>query len=320
MSNFRLHNLLKKNAANAVFFIVLAWVISFSFATLTTKPKLWIDEAKSIELARNFAHLGKLDIQTAPGEFSGFPQLLQSTGYPILVPLAAIFKMFGYGLTQARAYMVFWMVLSLLVVLLFSKNVFGKRDAIFSVLLISTFASFYDSGRTVVGEIPGFLFLIAGMYTLLKKEAYYLTGVLWGIAVVTKPSVFGLIVPAIFIVSILDWRSFFPKLWKIALGMAPAALAWIFLVLDNPFLKSAWISIFNFYQNPYSSAFGNNVMQNIKNIPHSTTLIYFGFLFAIIVIVRFLVQEKKLVLLYNFVIIYSLLAFGYYLRSPGWLR
>jgi len=37
-------------------------------------------------------------------------------------------------------------------------------------------------------------------------------------------------------------------------------------------------------------------------------------------VVRFLVKESKIGILYTFTLFYSLFAFMYYLRSPGWLR
>ena len=40
---------------------VLLFVNFYSFATLTTKPAYWYDEAINVELARNFADFGKLD-------------------------------------------------------------------------------------------------------------------------------------------------------------------------------------------------------------------------------------------------------------------
>src|SRR3989338_2836899 len=92
-----------------VFWFILLSVILFSLPNLNTWPRLWIDEAKSIELARNFLNFGKLNIQTAPGEFTDFPEILQTTGYPVTVPLVLFFKIFGYGLAQARIYMLIWL-------------------------------------------------------------------------------------------------------------------------------------------------------------------------------------------------------------------
>lgn len=320
MNNLMFRDQSKEKFYYLVFGAILLWVVIFSLSTLTTKPGIWIDEAKSIEIARSWMNYGRLDMQIAPGEFSGFPELLHSTGYPLLIPLATFFKIFGYGIVQARIFMLLAMILALLLVFLFLKNMFSSKEAIFATLLISTFASFYDSGRTVVGEIPGFILLICGLYFWLKKDSYYVAGALWGLSIVTKPSVFGLILPVMILVFVFERREVFTSLCKATVGMIPAALAWIFLVLDNPFSKSVWISIGNFYKNPYSSSVADNIIHNLRDAPHSTTLIYFGFLFLLIILGRSLSSDRKIISLYNFVIIYGIFAFIYYLRSPGWLR
>ena len=301
--------------------IIILWVVIFSSLTLTTKPHLWADEAKSIELAKNFLFFHRLDIQIAPGEFSGFPELLQSTGYPLLVPLAGLFKIFGFSFKLARIYMLAWMLILLIVIFLFAQRLFGSRKAVLPLLLLSTFPSFFDSGRTVVGEIPGFVFLIAGLYFLFFKESYYWSGLFLGLAIITKPSVFLLALPAIILVFLLERKYFLKRSLKVVVGMLPAVLGWIMLFLDNPLSKAAWLSIAKFYQNPYNAvSVSENIWRNLLNAPQSFTLIYFGILFLVIILGRYWEEDSRLKSFYNFAIIYSILAFAYYLRSPGWLR
>ena len=95
------------------------FTVIFSVWHLTTAPRLWLDEAKNIELAESFATAGKLDIEIAPGIFTGAPHLLQSTGYPATLPLALFFKIFGFGLAQARIYMLLWILATLAILYLF---------------------------------------------------------------------------------------------------------------------------------------------------------------------------------------------------------
>lgn len=313
---------------NRVYFLLLAiilgWMLIYSFSTLTTRPRFWIDEAKSIELARNWQSSGKLDIETAPGVFSGFPELLQSTGYPVTVPLAYFFKIFGFGLVQARIFMLIWMMAFLLSVFFIGREIFGSKNSILALLLISTFASFYDSGRTVVGEIPGLLFLLFGLYAQLKKDNYLLGGFWLGLAIVAKPSVYGLIIPAGVLSLLLEkenWRDFWKKIFSSGLGMIPAAIGWIAVNLENPLSAESWSRIAGFYQNPYSAvSIGENIIRNLSNAPFSSTLIYFGFWFLILGLAYFLIKEKKQKSLLVFALLYGIFAFAYYLRSPGWLR
>lgn len=310
---------LRKHASTLLFCAGIIFVLAVSFSTLTTKPKLWTDEAVSIEIARNFQTNGVLDVQTAPGVFTGFGERLQSTGYPVTVPLSLFFKLFGYGLVQARVYMLLWMLAVLCLLFFLGKKWFGSGAGIAAFFLVLTFASFYGSGRTVVGEIPGFLFLLVGLYFLFSRKKLLWAGFFLGFAVVSKLSVFGLIIPALVITYLFEWRKFFRTLVPIAIGMLPAGAIWILFNLKNPFLSSTWANLFHFYQNPYSSPIGSNVIHNLVAIPHSTTLLYFGAFFIAIIVAR-CVFGNNWKTLYNFVIVYGALAFAYYLRSPGWLR
>lgn len=300
---------------------ILTLVTAVSLYTNITSPRLWVDEGKTVELSRNFLNYSKLDIQVSPGELSKIAPVLQSTGYPVAIPLAFFFKLFGLGPHQARIFMLLWILAALCAAFFVASKIFTKKEALYSFLLIASFASFYDSGRTVVGEIPGFLFLIIGLYYWLDKKDYYKTGLIWGLAVITKPSVFGLIIPTITLTLIERNLESIKKLSKIALGMIPSAIVWFWLVIEGS-IGSTMSEITEFYKNPYSSDISSNVLNNLKNIPFSTTFIYFGGLFLVILIARYLIVGRKedLTKLYNFVIIYSIFAFIYYLRSPGWMR
>jgi 4-amino-4-deoxy-L-arabinose transferase-like glycosyltransferase len=315
---------LKRYYATIILGLALAFIFVISFDSLLTKPKLWSDEALSIELARNFLHWQNLNIQVSPNVFYDFPYLIQSTGYPVTVPLAGIFELFGQGLYQARLYMLAWMIVSVITLFVLGQRLFDKKQALAAVILTITFASFYGSGRTVVGEIPGFTFLLLGLYFWIKRRNYYLMGFLWGFAIVSKPSVFGLLIPTISFALILNSDSFLEKIKQIgtiAIGMLPAGILGIFFVISSPFSREPWSGIIDFFKNPYSSAsINSNVTHNLLATFESTTFIYFGFLFAVIVVARFFQRQGALIFIYNLVIIYSILAFLYYLRSPGWIR
>ncbi|MBI3633273.1 MAG: glycosyltransferase family 39 protein, partial [Candidatus Vogelbacteria bacterium] len=228
---------IKKNLNQIIITFLILTITLVSFSTLVTKPKLWVDEGKTIELARNFLNFKNLDVQIAPGQFSSIAPLLQSTGYTVSIPLAVFFKFFGIGPNQARIFMLLWLNVALILIYFLSKELFSENEkvAIFSFLLIASFASFYDSGRTVVGEIPGFIFLLLGLYLCLKKEDYVLAGVFWGLAVVTKPSVFGLILPIIPLILIRRNYESLKNIFTVYTGMIPAAIFWfIFSIKESP--------------------------------------------------------------------------------------
>ncbi len=314
----------KKHALFLISFIVIAWVLIFSFHTLTTNPKLWTDESINIELARNFSLSGKLDVIVSPGVFSGYQPLLQSTGYPVTLPLALFFKIFGFGLVQARVYMVIWMIAVLLMVIFLVRKMFGAPYAAWSLLLIATLAPFYGNGRCVMGEIPGFLFLLVGVYLLwFKNTSIFISGIFFGLAVVSKPSIYLLLVPAIWLSIFLQRDGFFKRFLTVSSGMVLPLLFWIIIVMPSPFLISEWTRIFSFYKNPFGeiSVWGN-VIKNLYFLPSYSTLVYFFILFVAVLAAIFLNRNfyNRYKNFINFIIIYCALAFIYFLKSPGWLR
>src|SRR3989338_5539715 len=268
-----MRSFISKNSNFFILAAILLFVLAVSLPTLTTRPRLWADEAKSIELALNFERFGMLDIQTTPGEFSGIPHLLQSTGYPVTVSLAGIFSLFGFSMTVARTYMLFWMIAALCGIFFFLRRLFGVREAFFAVALIATFASFHDNARTVVGEIPGFLFMF----------------------------------------------------FVLAIGAIIPAILWFFLVFGNPLGSldiSVWQGIALFWQNPFDAgSLRSNIFSNVQGIIFSSTLLYFGMFFVVLLFAaKHFWRNKEKRVFFVFAVLYSALAFFYYLRSPGWLR
>ena len=320
INSAKLIEFLKKNYIGLFLIGLIFFIVIFSAATLTTKPRFWVDEAFTVELAHNFLKFGELDVRVGPDQFSGIPYLIQSTGYPLTVSLAAVFSFFGFDLAIARIFMLALMAVFLIALFLFGKKLFGAGNAILSLLLIATFSSFYASGRTAVGEIPGFILLIAGIYFWLIKDKYFWSGLFLGLAVVAKPSVFLLVLPTVIFTLLLEREDLLKRILKIGLGIAPTIVVWILLVLEHPFLKTTWVEIVNFYKNPYGGEVVSNITANLSGFFYSTTLIYFGALFFIVILGRYWSKERKQISFYNFVIFYGIIAFAYYLRSPGWLR
>lgn len=310
---------LRKNTTSLIFFVVIFFVLAYSFSTLTTKPKIWVDESVSIDIARSFMNYGVLSPQTAPGVFYPLPHLIQPSGYPLTLSLSGFFSIFGYGFFQARIFMLLWIIAALAVIFFLGKKIFSAPQALFGLLLIASFASFYGSGRTVVGDIPGFVFFLIGFWLILRERIFW-GGVILGLAVVTKLSAFGLIIPVFFLVWAFKGREGWRKLLLTGAGMIGAALVWIVLFIPDPFSGQIWQGLGNFFNNPYSSSVSENVLRNAGGFFHSTTLLYFSFFFLIIFVARRFVGDAKVVFLYNFTLLYSVFAFLYYLRSPGWLR
>ncbi|MCF7835749.1 MAG: glycosyltransferase family 39 protein [Candidatus Marinimicrobia bacterium] len=318
-------NLLKKRE-NIILVLILLAVVVFCFYNLTTRPRLWFDEGINMEMAHNFLLFGKLDVFTAPSVFSGFPYAVGTNGYPLTIPLAAFYSSFGFGFFQTRILMLCWIVAFLLSLFFVTKKVFGEAKALFTVALVSTFAPFYGNGLTAFGEIPGFLFLLWGVYFLIREQPkYFLTGFLFALAASTKPSLYLLLFPS-FVVFLLfvNRQSFFRKCFKFGLGAIVPIFVWLITIFPNVFSLEVWKSAMSFYKYPFGKDFSvwESFQANIVSLFTHSTLVYFLLLTAFIIF-WFLKKGKTNHFKKQwgvFFFVYGFFAFLYFLKSPGWLR
>ena len=315
----------KKNYPIIILAAVFAFVIIFSLVNLTLRPSLWLDEALNIEIAHNFLLFKKLNILVAPGVFAEYPYMVSSTGYPVTVPLAGFFSVFGFGLAQARIYMLFWVLAALAAIFLIVRLIFGNLPAISAVLLTATLAPFYNNALTTMGDAPGFVFLLLGFYFLAKKEKYFLTGLFFGLAIASKPSLYLTLLLALFVYILLLRKNIFFSLVKFAFGSVLPVLLHAFFVIPRAFFSiTEWAKALKYYQNPFigSPSLTENIFNNLSQIPFNSTLAYFAFLIFIIVFALSRDKDlsgaqRKMVLLF---MVYGSFVFMYFLRSPGWLR
>ncbi len=306
---------------------VLLFVNLYSFSTLTTKPAYWYDEAINVELARNFADYGKLDLVVAPNTFSEQGAAIGSTGYPVTVPLAGFFRLFGFGLMQARIYMLLWMGALLVLFFFIAREMWGTFVAYGGTLLIASFAPFYGNGRSVMGEVPGFLFFLCAYY-LFERKQWLWSGVLLGLAVVVKPSVYVFLIPAFALTVLLQseaWKKKLGELFVLGSGAVLALLPWCAIYMTELLRGGLFGAIFNHFKNPYAEA-GRGAIQNITtNLPTlltSTTLLYMWVLLMGVVVALYfertlLSKHKNLCILSA---VYLPLVLLQYLKSFGYLR
>ncbi|MFC1595096.1 ArnT family glycosyltransferase [Patescibacteria group bacterium] len=310
-----------------ILFLIVATAVIFSFYSplgdFTATPKFWRDEAIPFEIARTFLELGKLDVVVEPGIVDGRPYLSHATGFTMTIPLAGFFSIFGIGVLQARIFMIVWIFITLLTLFLILKSFFGTQKAAVGTLLVSTFTSFYANGKTFTGEIPGFFFLLLGIYMLYKKKNYVLAGVFMGLCAITKPSVFLLILPVVALEFLISERRLcFKHGFKFVLGAIPIMLLWIIIILPQPFSIESWQGMIDLYRHPFNEAsllshFPDAIIDLVKH----TTIIYFAILAGILGLAyrkgAFTGDDKRLM---KFVFLYSIAAAVYFLRSPGWIR
>ncbi|QQG46192.1 MAG: glycosyltransferase family 39 protein [Candidatus Niyogibacteria bacterium] len=309
----------------AAILFIFAFVNLYSLSTLTTKPAVWYDEGINIELARNFSEFGKLDLIVEPLVFSGRGANVGSTGYPVTVPLAGFFKAFGFGFSQARIYMLLWMNIFLISLFYFVKKIWNTRIALLVLLLVVSFPSFYANGRSVMGEIPGLAFLLFALVWYFRKKNNFIIGVFLGLAVVSKPSVYAFFIPAFAALFLLDREDFFKKIINFCAGVFLPFLGWLMIYSEAAFSSSLWRALQNHFINPYAAenfTVVGNIQNNLGLFLRSSTLIYFSFFAAVILLAVFLSRDfrknnRAVLILAG---LYALFQLFFFLKSLGYFR
>jgi hypothetical protein len=287
-------------------------------------PKYWFDEASTMDAARGLVDVGRLDIVVAPNETLGAPYYANSPGFTVQVPLAGVFKLFGVGVLQMRVYTLLWLFATVVLMWFVWKELFGTENAFWGTLLVVTFASFYANGKTTVGTLPAFFFLLLAIWLLYVKKNYGWGGVAAALAVVTKPSMFVFIIPAFFLEFIFyEWPNFFSKAAKIVAGALPVFIVWFFIMFPHPFSSAMWQDVASIYTNHYPDP---SLISQISNgatwFFTNTTTLYFGGVLLLVLLARFWLgfsddRQRRVV---NFILWFTPFAMIYFLLSPGWFR
>src|SRR3989338_487831 len=311
------------------------FVCAFSLSALTTKPRIGVDESITIDIAHHIAEKGVLNISTAPGVYPSRPYTIAATGYAVTYPLAWFFNVFGFGFVQARIYMLCWIAIFLASVLYVVDELFGKYAALFALMFMVTFATFYDIGRTAMGELPGFIFFLwgthvlararAGFYFRAKQNSYLLAGLLIGLAVATKPSLYLSLVVVVVIYFLTERRVIaLRSMMLVALGAALVLFVWVYSIFPYFWQVATWREAYGFLANPFGRPLLVNMWYSLRVLPQSSTIWYFA---VIAVCVAWMFVHNKGRELSNeahafvkIALLYSVFGLFYFLRSPGWFR
>ncbi len=325
---------------------MILFALIFSLSDFLIQPAYWFDEAVTMEIARNFNLFGELDILTAPGVFSGVPYIAGTNGYPLTIPLALFFRGAGYGLFQARVFMLFWIAACLIAIYAVSKKIYGTVPALGALLLVSTFASFYGNGLTATGEAPGFLFFLLALFLAAYKKDYALAGICAGFAMAAKPGVYLFLAHAIFLFILFAEQGTRVKAFvRFTLGLIPPIMLWILLAFplttdtffstviyvfnpfDIPVLRNLFhaVPLSNLNENLVASSSGGvfaNVRENAVLLLTTSTGIYFLLIFTLVLLAFFLLKnvhaERRR--FSSLALWYAVFALAYFLRGPGWIR
>lgn len=181
-------------------------------------PTSWIDEGFMIMVSKTLAagHGYALPIL---GRFWHYPYIL-AVGPTVIVPAAFSIKLFGLSVAAARLPMTLYILGSCVTMYAFTRRLADTSAARWTALLLVTLSAFINTGKPVLGEIPGFFFLLLGLAALSRAEKHFpshcVAGACFGLAVMTKLT-FAFIYP---ILGILCCVAFLKKQWKTSMMLA----------------------------------------------------------------------------------------------------
>ena len=193
--------------------IVLLWtfglliVYFFVFHNLTRFPAPWFDEGSHLHVPKTLVKYGVYaDISSEGFRYYG-PTI--GVGPTVMLPIAAMFKLFGIGLLQARIIMALYLLSAVYVFYRLVDRLSGKwvTWVALALLLSSRSVLFLQYGRQLLGEVPGFFFILLALYLWLSKwnendwKRLSLIGLLFGLAMITKYQYLLFIAPTL----ILSW-------------------------------------------------------------------------------------------------------------------
>lgn len=170
---------------------------------LTAYPLTWYDEGSHLHVPKTLVQHGVYaDVSSEGFRYYG-PTI--GVGPTVLLPIAAVFSVAGVGLLQARLVMVAYLLAAVVVFWLLASRLGGRTLAwaATALLVSSRGVGLLENGRQVLGEVPGFFFIGAGLllwfaaWELASWRRLIAVGLLLGLAVVTKTQFMIVLAPAL---------------------------------------------------------------------------------------------------------------------------
>lgn len=180
------------------------------FHNLTRFPEPWFDEGSHLHVPKTLVRYGVYaDISSEGFRYYG-PTI--GVGPTVMLPIAAAFKLFGIGLLQARLVMALYLLAAIYVFYRLVEHLAGKWIAwiALALLLSSRSVLFLEYGRQLLGEVPGFFFLLLALYLWFSRwnendwKRLSLIGLLFGLAMITKYQYLLFLAPTLILAWLLD--------------------------------------------------------------------------------------------------------------------
>src|SRR4051812_24526042 len=189
-----------KKLQTGLLIVLAAIAVFFSTYKLTEAPSFWYDEGWYFQHSANLVTTGVDGLQFAPGDIRHLS--ITTVAYPLIYPMALWMKVFGVSVGSARSLMALFILGLLAAAYFLSRRLFGPIGALVAVALLAVFPPLYANGKSMLGEVPGLLYLTLSLFFLDKalnggtrrRLFISLAGLFIGLCAVTKP-IFILAVP-----------------------------------------------------------------------------------------------------------------------------
>lgn len=281
-----------------------------------------MDEGLIIQSATGLLQTGRAALPVAPSVFE--PAWYITTGFPLTIPLAGAFAIFGVSLETARLVMFVFLMGLFGALFLYARRAISGSAAWLGLFLVIFFAPIYGNGRNALGEIPGLLFLLLALLPLARSGPLTRNRALWvglavGLAVAAKP-IFILFLPALLLALVIRRKEL--ELKKVflfgAVGVLIPLVVWVFTQFDHIMFSQ----VFAVYANPHEVNISTAIVANSKRLLTEMQPLYFLAALALwatsYTLRRF--RNETVLLSEEILLFFSVLVLLAYLRTAGYYR
>ena len=178
-------------------------VLFLALYNLTDYPPTWFDEGAHLHVPKTIVRFGVYADYSSEGFRYYGPTV--GVGPTVMLPIAAVFQLFGIGFLQARLVIALYLLAAIYVFYRLARGLGGQRLAWVATALViaSQGVSLLEYGRQVLGEVPGFFFMVAGLalwFAAWERSSWQrlgLVGLLLGLAMVTKSQYLLILAPTL---------------------------------------------------------------------------------------------------------------------------
>lgn len=200
--------------------IAIAAALAFlTFYNLETYPAPWFDEGSYLHVAKNFALHG-VYADSSLDEWRYYGPAI-AVGPTVLMPISFVYQLNGVSILGARLVIAVYGLLAVGSMYFLSRQVMPALASLLAAALLFTSpgVNFLYNARTVLGEVPGLFFTLAGLAVWLTignpgRPRLIFAGVLFGLACITKNQYALIVLPSLLAGWITDMIWYRQRKWE----------------------------------------------------------------------------------------------------------